>query len=361
MFNRSVKKSEGEIRLMKILAIESSCDESAAAIFDSSAGVLESLIHSQIDLHALYGGVVPDLASSEHLKKLPALIAKISKSPHFKDIDFIAATSGPGLPNCLAMGVSAAAALAANMRLPLFGVNHLRGHAYSPFMKIHAENPKDFDANMKSLLPHLGLAVSGGNTILFELDENKNMRVLAETADDAAGEALDKGAKLLNMPYPGAPLLEKTAVDGTVDKTMFPYGQNRKIEADPDFSFSGLKTSLRYRLQKMSPDEIEKEKRDICASYQFAVVEQLRRRADFFAKQKKYASVGISGGVSNNGLFVSTFAKLADKRGAKFLVAEREYRGDNAAMIAFAAFFDKSALFPSENSTLKIESSREMV
>ena len=115
MLNRSVKKSEGEIRLMKILAIESSCDESAAAIFDSSAGVLESLIHSQIDLHALYGGVVPDLASSEHLKKLPALIAKISKSPHFKDIDFIAATSGPGLPNCLARGVSAAAALAANM------------------------------------------------------------------------------------------------------------------------------------------------------------------------------------------------------------------------------------------------------
>ncbi len=345
---------------MRILGIESSCDESAVAIFDPKIGVLESLIHSQIDLHALYGGVVPDLASSEHLKKLPALISKISKSEHFKGVDMIAATSGPGLPNCLAMGVACASAAAAMLKIPLFGANHLRGHAYSPFIPVHAQDPENFGKNLADLLPHLGLAVSGGNTVLFELDENKKMRVLAETVDDAAGEALDKGAKLLGMPYPGAPILEKTAHGGKIDKTLFPYGQNRKIEDDPDFSFSGLKTSLRYHLQKLSPEEIGLRKPDICASYQFAVVEQLKRRADFFAKRGNYASVGISGGVSNNGAFVEAFEKLAKTRGAKFLVAPREYRGDNAAMIAFSAFFDPSTLAESENGALKIESSREM-
>ncbi len=345
---------------MKILAIESSCDESAVAIFDEDVGIVESLIHSQIDLHALYGGVVPDLASSEHLKKLPALIEKISKSEKFSGIDMVVATSGPGLPNCLAMGVSAATALANALKVPLKGVNHLRGHAYSPFINIHAQDPKNFRENLKPLLPHLGLTVSGGNTILFELDEKLHINVLAETIDDAAGEALDKGAKLLNMPYPGAPLLEKIALNGKVDKTIFPYGQNRKIEDDPDFSFSGLKTSLRYKLQKLSEDEIEESKADICASYQFAVIEQLKRRADFFAKQKHYASIGISGGVSNNSTFTSEFEKLAKVRKAKFLVANREHRGDNAAMIAFAAYIDKSSLHEPINETLKIESSREM-
>ena len=204
----------------------------------------------------------------------------------------------------------------------------------------------------------MGLTVSGGNTILFEIDENKNLKVIAETIDDAAGEALDKGAKLLDMQYPGAPLLEKIAKNGNIDKTLFPYGQNRKIEDDPDFSFSGLKTSLRYHLQKLSPEEIEKEKPNICASYQFAVIEQLRRRADYFAKQKQYASIGISGGVSNNATFVSVFENLAKMRKAKFLVAEREHRGDNAAMIAFSAFFAPEALADSQNKTLKIESAR---
>ena len=343
---------------MKILAIESSCDESAVAIFDSEIGIVENLVHSQIDLHALYGGVVPDLASSEHLKKLPALIGEISKSEHFKNIDLIVATSGPGLPNCLAMGVASASALSATLGVQLKGANHLRGHAYSPFIQIHAQDPNNFEENLRPLLPHLGLTVSGGNTILFEIDENKNLKVIAETIDDAAGEALDKGAKLLDMQYPGAPLLEKIAKNGNINKTLFPYGQNRKIEDDPDFSFSGLKTSLRYHLQKLSPEEIEKEKANICASYQFAVIEQLRRRADYFAKQKQYASIGISGGVSNNATFVSVFEKLAETRKAKFLVAEREHRGDNAAMIAFSAFFAPEALAESQNKTLKIESSR---
>ncbi len=345
---------------MKILAIETSCDESAVSIFDSEIGVLENLIHSQIDLHALYGGVVPDLASAQHLEKLPALIGEIAKSPNFCDIDFVTCTSGPGLPNCLAIGVSCASALAIDLKLPLFGVNHLRGHAFSPFIDVHKESPKDFDDNFDALLPHLGLTVSGGNTILFEIQKDRKLTVIAETIDDAAGEALDKGAKLLDMPYPGAPLLEKHALNGKVDKTLFPYGQNRKIEDDPDFSFSGLKTSLRYYLQKLTAEQIKDKFDDICASYQFAVIEQLKRRAEFFAKSKKYASIGISGGVSNNATLVDTFDKLAKKYKAKFLVAKREYRGDNAAMIAFASFVESKNLQESKNKTLKINSSREI-
>lgn len=336
---------------MKILSFESSCDESAIAVFDSDIGVLESLVHTQIDLHALYGGVVPDLASSQHLLHLPALLGRISQSPHFCGIDLIAATCGPGLPNCLAMGVSSASAAAMVMQKPLVGVNHLRGHAYSPFIGIHSSDPANFGENLKKHLPHLGLTVSGGNTVLFEIDEEKRLTVFAETMDDAAGEALDKGAKMLGFPYPGAPLVEKLAKNAEPDKNMFPCGRDRKVETDPDFSFSGLKTSLRYRLQKMSPQEIEAQKPLICASYQFAVVEQLRRRALFFAKRRKYASIGISGGVSNNGLFAETFRNLAEKRGAKFLVADRQYRGDNAAMIAFAAFFAPEACLKTDQKT----------
>ncbi len=345
---------------MRILAVESSCDESALAIFDSNFGIRESLIHSQIDLHALYGGVVPDLASSEHLKKLPALLGSLKTSPYFRDIDQVVATSGPGLPNCLAMGVATASAIAIALEKPLFGVNHLLGHAYSPFISVHAQDPENFSQNYKSLLPHLGLTVSGGNTILFEIDEKDTLRVLAETTDDAAGEALDKGAKLLGMPYPGAPILEKTAKNGKIDKTLFPYGQNRKVEEKPDFSFSGLKTSLRYHLQKLTPEEIEKNLSDICASYQFATIEQLKRRSDYFAGLKNYASIGISGGVSNNTLFAETFEKLARKRKAKFIVAEKKYRGDNAAMIAFATFARPQMLDLPENKTLKIRPAWEL-
>lgn len=341
---------------MKILAIESSCDESAVALFDSNVGVLEDLIYSQVDLHALYGGVVPDLASSAHLEKLPSLIEKIL--PHARDVDFIAATCAPGLPNCLAVGVAAASGLAFALNKPLFGVNHLRAHAYSPFIKIHRDSPALFEKNFAKHLPHLGLVASGGNAFLFELDENKSLKILAETVDDAAGEALDKGAKLLGMPYPGGALLEKIARDGKVDKTMFPYGQNRKIEDDPDFSFSGLKTSLRYRLEKMSANEIRANLADICASYQFAVVEQLKRRTDFFLSRKTYKSLGLSGGVANNSYLAETFNTLSEKRCKReLLIAEKSQRGDNAAMIAFAAFASPEALYNSQNLSLKISPS----
>ncbi len=345
---------------MKILGIESSCDESAAALFDSELGITAELVDSQIDLHALYGGVVPDLASTEHLKKLPPLLAEISGMADIKSADFIAVTNGPGLPNCLAIGVSCALALGLELGKPVYGANHLRAHALSVFLPVHEADPKNFADNLRDLLPHIGLVASGGNSILYEMDETLKMRLLAETVDDAAGEALDKGAKLLGMPYPGAPLLEKASAGGNERAIDFPRGQNRKISDDPNYSFSGLKTSLRYFLDKLSAEQIDKSKADICASYQYAVVEQLRKRTEYFLKRKKYASLGLSGGVSNNTKLRAAFESIAARNGARMLLAKRKHCSDNAAMVAFAAFMQPGGLEKPAGKTLRINPSKAM-
>lgn len=344
-----------------VLAIESSCDESAVAIFSGKKGVVKNLVHTQIDLHALYGGVVPDLASSEHLKKLPHLIESVVKADDFDaDSIKIVCTSGPGLANCLAMGISSASALALALNKPLYGANHLRGHAYSPFITRHAQNPEGFEKSyFEELLPHLGLLVSGGNSVLFEISKDAKMSMLCETLDDAAGEALDKGAKLLGMPYPGAPLLEKAAIGGDRKKFQFPKGSARKPEDDPDFSFSGLKTSLRYFLEKRQTP-IEDDLADICASYQYAVIEQLRKRAEYFLSKKSYKSFGLSGGVANNAVLRGALENSAKRAHCIFMPADRKYCGDNAAMIAFAAWIDPEALAPSINMSLKLEPSRAL-
>lgn len=339
----------------QILAIESSCDESAVALFDSQKGVLINLIHTQIDLHALYGGVVPDLASTEHLKKLPFLIKAALKDENFdaQKISKIVATTGAGLANCLAMGIASASALSIALDKPLYGANHLAGHAYSPFISVHAENPSTFEKRyFEEYLPHLGLLVSGGNSILFEIDEKGKLSLICETLDDAAGEALDKGAKMLGFAYPGAPMLEKTALSGDKKRFIFPKGSNRKPEENPDFSFSGLKTSLRYFLEKNehTQDDIP----DICASYQYAVIEQLRKRCEYFLKRKQYKSFGLSGGVANNKTLRNALEGSARRAGVKFIPADRKYCGDNAAMIAFSAFIAPDTLLESENSTLKL-------
>ncbi|MFI3290632.1 MAG: tRNA (adenosine(37)-N6)-threonylcarbamoyltransferase complex transferase subunit TsaD [Opitutales bacterium] len=340
-----------------ILAIESSCDESAFAIFDSEIGIIKELIHTQIDLHKLYGGVVPDIASTEHLKKLPALAKEILEGFDSNSISTIAVTNSPGLPNCLAMGVSCASALSLYLNKPLIGVNHLRGHCFSPFIPLHKDDPANFESNFKALLPHLGLIVSGGNTMLVEIDENCEIHLLSETLDDAAGEALDKGAKLLSMPYPGGPLLEKEAKKGDEKKYIFPTAMKRKEGKAITFSFSGLKTSLRYFLDKLSPQEIKDNYSDICASYQRAVIEQLKRKTQAFSKEKSYKSLGLSGGVSNNEKLRIEFDKLAKSMHCKLYTAQREHRGDNASMIAFAAWIDKANTQEPASKYLKINPS----
>lgn len=325
-----------------ILAIESSCDESALALFDPATGLEGEWVRSQIDLHREYGGVVPDLASREHLKNFFPLMELAGLRERRGTIDRIAVTHGPGLAGCLALGIAFARSLGLAWGVPVVGVNHLRGHAFSPFIALHASSPEGFDAALADLLPHLGLIVSGGNTLLFELDAGRRLTVVAETVDDAAGEALDKGAKLLGLPYPGGPQVEKRALEG--DPAAFDFPKAIAPRNERRFSFSGLKTSLRYQLEKMSDGELAGELPNICASYQAAVIDQLTGKTKHLLEGGGYRSLGLSGGVSNNRALRAAMEKLARRYRLPCLIAEPQHTGDNAGMIAFAAHADPQGL-----------------
>lgn len=340
-----------------ILGLESSCDETAVAIFDARRGVVGEWIHSQIALHERHGGVVPDLATREHLRNFAPLLRRARDAVGFDGITSLAVTHGPGLAACLAIGMAVAKALAVDLRVPLAGVNHLRGHAWSPFLPLHGADPAGFAARMETLLPHLGLIVSGGNTLLFRLTAGGHLEVLASTRDDAAGEALDKGAKLLGLGYPGGPVIERVAREGRPDAFEFPRGIGRRDELD--FSFSGLKTSLRYRLEKMPATEVESRRADLCASYQQAVVDALARKARAALRQGAgaYRSLGLSGGVANNRLLRATLETEAQRMRVAFLAAEPRHTGDNASMIAFAAWMDRGTRVMPAGLALGIEPS----
>lgn len=340
-----------------ILALESSCDETALALFDPSRGLVGEWVHSQVALHGRYGGVVPDLATREHLRTVGPLLSELQAGPGLAGVTRVAVTQGPGLAGCLAIGVAAAKALAFALRVPLVGVNHLRGHAFSPFIAVHAASPAAFDQAMDALLPHLGLIVSGGNTLLFQVDETRRISVISSTRDDAAGEALDKGAKLLGLGYPGGPVIERLAGTGDREAYDFPRGLGPRQEMD--FSFSGLKTSLRYRLEKMLPDEIATRTPDLCASYQQAVIDALVRKTTMAFERGTpeggaFRSIGLSGGVANNRALRSAFAAAAAKRRVPLLAAEPRHTGDNAGMIGFAAWADP-AVAASDLAALQIE------
>ncbi len=319
-----------------ILGVESSCDESALACFDPATGLSHELIRSQIELHATYGGVVPDLASREHLTNFFPLLEQLKKEFDLSQLTQIAVTRGPGLAACLAMGITLAKAVSISLDIPLVGVNHLQGHAFSPFIPVHAGDPDGFREQLKTLIPHLGLIVSGGNTLLICIDEALRISILAETVDDAAGEALDKGAKLLGLPYPGGPIVEKLAKKGQKSDHDFPVSFPNPN--DHRFSFSGLKTSLRYALEKMDDVYLERELPNLCYSYQGAVVNQLIRKTRHLLQEGDYRSIGLSGGVSNNGLLRNHFTNLGETHNIPALIAERSHTGDNASMIAFAAW-----------------------
>lgn len=325
-----------------ILAVESSCDESAIALFDPATGVVDEWVHSQIDLHKEYGGVVPDLASREHLKNFIPLLEAAELNNGLSSISKIAVTRGPGLAGCLALGIAFARSLGVAWGLPVVGVNHLRGHAFSPFIDLHKRSPDQFHDAFGALLPHLGLVVSGGNTILFEINTDKRLKILAETVDDAAGEALDKGAKLLGLAYPGGPEVECLAAMG--DDKVFEFPKAIAPRNERRFSFSGLKTSLRYRLEKMGDVDLQSIMPDLCAGYQRAVIEQLVGKTKHLIQASEYCSLGISGGVSNNKVLRASMGRLAQAHRMPLLAAQPQHTGDNAAMIAFAAFFDTSAL-----------------
>jgi N6-L-threonylcarbamoyladenine synthase len=360
-----------------ILAIETSCDETAAALFDPARGLAHEWVHSQIALHGRHGGVVPDLATREHLRTIAPLLERArDASGGFATVTQIAVTHGPGLAGCLAIGVAAAKSLALALGVPLAGINHLRGHAFSPFIALHASAPEKFAGNLTALLPHLGLIVSGGNTILFRIDRNRRITLLSTTRDDAAGEALDKGAKLLGLGYPGGPLIEKLAAtpDAKTDAFDFPRGIGPR--SDLDFSFSGLKTALRYTLEKMTPADIAARLPDLCASYQQAVIDALIRKTTnalsaargtpktstlqpFSPSAFSFRSFGLSGGVANNRTLRAALENLAKRHRLPLLMAEPRHTGDNAAMIAFAAWADPHAL-PVTSADLHIEPGLEL-
>ncbi len=325
-----------------ILALESSCDETAVAVFDPRQGLRGEWVHTQLAVHERHGGVVPDLATREHLQHFGPLLAKAGEVVRFDDLSRVAVTHGPGLAACLAIGVAAAKAMALAFRVPVCGVNHLRAHAFSPFIGLHAAAPDGFDAAFDRLLPHLSLIVSGGNTLLGVIGRDRRIRLISSTRDDAAGEALDKGAKLLGLGYPGGPLIERNARGGRTDAFDFPRGLGRRDELD--FSFSGLKTSLRYTIEKMALPEVGARLPDLCASYQQAVIDALMRKTTAALRGGGFASLGLSGGVANNGVLRAAATALAARYKIPLLAAEPRHTGDNAGMIAFAAWADRTGV-----------------
>ncbi len=305
-----------------ILALETSCDETAVAIMRGPE-LLVSEVASQTALHEQYGGVVPEVASRNHLLHAPRLLetamqkAKVSLG----EIDCFAATSGPGLATSLMIGASIAKGLAIAARKPYLAINHLEGHLLSPFFETEIE-------------PNISLIVSGGHTLLVQVFGLAEYRILGRTLDDAAGEAFDKVAKLLGLAYPGGPEIERRAKFGDPDRFNFP--RSMLDSGDHNFSFSGLKTAVRYTLPKIALPN-EQTIADLCASFQRAVVEVLVGKTLKAAQSSEVRLVTLSGGVSCNGELRNRMQSACDKIGLRFSAAPRSLTTDNAAMIAFAA------------------------
>jgi len=308
-----------------LLAIESSCDETAVAILRGEAGhateILASEVSSQIELHREHGGVVPELASRNHSLHLRPLVADALKHAGVEvtSVDAFAATTGPGLASSLLIGSTTAKAMACALGKPFIGVNHLEGHLLSPFL------------GRTDVPPHVALIVSGGHTLLIDVKRAGDYQRLGGTRDDAAGEAYDKVGKMLGLQYPGGPEIEKVARDGNTDAYDFP----RSMLHDPhlDFSFSGLKTAVLYALQK---EEGNASVADVAASFQKAVIEILVGKSMRALERTGRRTIALSGGVSLNGALRNAFAEACERKGVELAIAAPELCTDNAAMIGFA-------------------------
>ena len=324
---------------MKILAIETSCDETAIALVKARGGlrnpqfqVLKNAVSSQIKIHRPFGGVVPSLAKREHLKNLPIVLRKVLDSRfQILDTDLIAVTVGPGLEPALWTGINFAKELAVKYKKPLIGVNHLAGHLYS-FLLPKKTAISNFQIPISKIFPAVALIVSGGHTILIYQKDLTSWKKIGETRDDAAGEAFDKVARLLGLPYPGGPELEKLALSGNPSAIEFP--RPMIYQKNYDFSFSGLKTAVLYYLR----DHPKIKKKDVAASFQQAIIDALTQKTIRAANEYKARSVILSGGVASNRALQKRFRAECRKNKLSFLSAERKYHTDNAAMIAVAAY-----------------------
>jgi N6-L-threonylcarbamoyladenine synthase len=312
---------------MRILALESSCDESAVAVYDDQAGLLAHEVHSQIDLHRVYGGVVPELASRDHVRRLLPLLrtalsdAKTSPA----QLHGVAYTAGPGLIGALLTGAALGRSLAFAWQLPAVAVHHLEGHLLAPLLE--ADAPP---------FPHLALLVSGGHTMLIDVSAPGRYAVLGETRDDAAGEAFDKSAKLLGLPYPGGPELAKLAVDGRPGRFAFPRPMLDR--AGLEFSFSGLKTAVALAVKdQLREGTLDATTRaDIAAGVQAAIVETLITKTLRGLEQTGYPALVVAGGVGANRVLRERLAVAVARVGARVYYPRIEFCTDNAAMIAMA-------------------------
>jgi len=317
---------------MRLLAIETSCDETSAAVIHD--GAVESLVvSSQIEIHAEYGGVVPELATREHLANLqPVARQALSEAGITADsLDAIAATRGPGLPPALMIGWKAAQSMAYALAKPLVGVHHIQAHLYSPWF---TENP--LRAKWELFEPNVSLVVSGGHTLLVKAEAPLQHSLLGSTQDDAAGECFDKTAKLLGLAYPGGPEIDRLANDG--DPNAFEFARPMLNQSNDDFSFSGLKTSVRYFLDK-NPNIASDNSLlpDLCASIQAAIVEVLQKKTLRAAKRERVGCITLSGGVACNRSLRQHFQEACEYADIQLRLAPAVLCTDNAAMIGLLA------------------------
>ena len=317
-----------------ILALETSCDDTCAAVV--KAGTIRSnVISSQAAAHERFGGVVPEVASRHHLELVNSVVdaALADADATLSDVDTFAVTRGPGLIGALLVGISTAKALAAATRKPLVGVDHLHGHVAANFLEPDALEP-----------PFVCLIASGGHTLLAGVREHGGFEVLGQTLDDAAGEALDKGARMLGLGYPGGPAIEREAASGDPGAFEFPVAMAQGPGLD--FSFSGLKTALLYAIRNLGPERTEARLADLAASFQAAVVEQLVAKLKRAMKDGEWPAVALGGGVAANGLLRARVTELCADRKLRLKLVAGELCTDNAAMIGSAAQFVEPTAYP---------------
>ena len=366
---------------MTILGIETSCDETAAAVVRDGREVLANVVYTQIPLHQPYGGVVPEVASRAHIEKISGVVAEAMKGG--EPIDAVAVTYGPGLASSLLVGLNAAKGLSLALGVPLVGVNHIEAHLHTPFLFDASGGPQlAAAAPPESCMPALGLAVSGGHTTWVDMPAYGTYAIIGQTLDDAAGEAFDKAAKLLGLGYPGGPVIDRWAkaywmavssqsndpkvlndikdlkVFNDLDDLKnlpppdslprFPKGHPRAgtaalagLDADLCVSFSGLKTALLYHVRQHPPAN-DVEKAGLVAAYQEAIVGTLADRTATALRRRPYKALVVGGGVSLNGRLRARLAEVASAAGVPLLLAAPKYCGDNAAMIAGLAFWRRN-------------------
>ena len=314
------------------LGIESSCDETAAAVLRGGRTLLSNVISTQIPLHRKYGGVVPEIASRRHIVNvMPVIDAALKQSGvALSDINQIAVTYGPGLAGALLVGVSAAKALAFAQNVPIIGVNHLEGHIFANFL-----------SHMELVPPFIALVVSGGHTALIHVRDYNHFTLMGQTRDDAAGETFDKVARVLGLPYPGGPEIDKIAAEG--DENAIDFPQALRERGNYEFSFSGLKSAVLNYLNEMKMKHIEVNQADVAASFQKAVIEVLVQKSLEALNEAKLGTLALAGGVAANSALEVRLREAAEKQDIRFYFPSKTLCTDNAAMIACRGYYQSKA------------------